>query len=147
MNDIYRDPVWELMDWFTGFPATRKIKDTGFKSVISRPHNLVNVKDAEGKVVAQRLDVCTTPFAKDDVKVKVSGDTLTVKCGAENIEDREDEEFVYRGISSQAYEFSLTIAPNVDKAKITAENGDGILRITLPLAVEPKPEEIEITVG
>lgn len=150
MIDLFRDPVWELMD--IAFPAPffgeRKLSDTGFKNCIRRPHNLVNVKDEDGKVIAQRLEVVTTPFKKEDVKVTLTDNTLSVKCGAENIEDNENEEVMYRGISSQSYSFALKISPSVDQSKITAENKDGILKINMPIIMkeEKKPEEIEIKI-
>lgn len=150
MIDIYKDPqdpLWEMMDFFTN-PFERKINNSGLKSAISRPHNLVNIKDANGKVIGQRLAVVTTPFKKEDVKVKIIDNMLSVECGSENIKDDESEEVIYRGISSQAYTFKLKLAPSVDKSKITAENKDGILKIDLPLLdIEKKDEPIEIDIA
>lgn len=142
LNIMTHDPLWEMMDWFANPFNDRKISESGFRNVIKRPHSLINVKDDYGNVIAQRLEVTTTPFKKDDVKVKISQNMLTVTCGTENIKDAKNEEVVYRGISSQSYTFALSLAKNVDQRKITAENRDGILKITLPLIIE-KPEEPE----
>lgn len=146
--NMHNDPIWELMDIFAGYPFNKesKIPNTGLRSCINRPHNLINVKDKDGNVIAQKLSVVTTPFKKDEVKVQVLDNILTVKCGAENKESEENEEVVYRGISSQTYEFSLRIADNVDKAAITAENVDGVLTIILPIIKkdEPKPLMIDV---
>ena len=150
MIDIYRDPIWEMMDVFNHpFFSDRRICDTGFKTSIHRPHNLVNVKDDNGKVIAQRLEVVTTPFAKDDVKVKVCDNMLSVTCGSENLVTKDNEEIMYRGISSQSYSFALSLTPSVDQKRITAENKDGILKINLPMIIEEpkKPEEIEIAIA
>ena len=149
MLDIYKDPIWEMMDWFNRPFGERKISDNGLKSVIKRPHNLVNLKDPDGNVVAQQLAVVTTPFKKEDVKVTVLDNILSVQCGAENLKDEEYEDVLYRGISSQTYTFQLKLAPSVDQKAITAENKDGILKINLPLkTVQPKkPEEIEIKIA
>ena len=146
MLDIYRDPIWEMMDFFAD-PFQRRVNKKGLSNV-NRPHNLINVKDSEGNVIAQKLTVVTTPFKKDDVKVKLVDDILTVKCGSENIADEENEEYVYHGISSQSYEFSLKLGENIDKKAIKAENKDGMLTINLPMVVveEEKPEEIEIQI-
>lgn len=149
MIDIYRDPLWEMMDLFSRPFTERKLCDNGLKSAIKRPHNLINIKDETGKVISQRLDVVTTPFKKEDVKVSIIDGTLSVMCGSENIKDEEYEDVLYRGISSQSYTFSLKLAPSVDQHKITAENKDGILKINLPLIEEKpkKPEEIEIQIS
>ena len=146
MLDIYKDPVWEMMDFFAN-PFERKICNKGLSN-IHKPHNLTNVKDESGKIVAQKLTVVTTPFKKDDVKVKIVDDVLTVTCGTENVKDEENEEVIYRGISAQSYTFSLKLGDSIDKKAITAENKDGLLTVKLPFLVveEKKPEEIEIKI-
>ena len=149
MMELYKDPIWDVMDWFFRPMNERKISDVGLKNVIHRPHNLINVENDEGVVIAQKLSVVTTPFKKDDVKVKVQDNTLTVTCGSENITDADNEKVVFRGISSQAYSFSVSLSNRVDQKKITAENKDGILTITLPLIVEEekKSEAIEVQIA
>ena len=83
-----------MMDFFAN-PFERKICNKGLSN-IHKPHNLTNVKDEAGKIVAQKLTVVTTPFKKDDVKVKIVDDVLTVTCGTENVKDEENEEVIYR---------------------------------------------------
>lgn len=143
IDDIFNALTWEMMRYPFG---DYKIQDCGLKSVIKRPHSLINVKDEDGNVTAQRLEIVTTPFKKDDVKVSVLDDTLSVECGSENQTLGENEEIVYRGISAQSYSFSLRLAPNVDQSGITAENKDGVLKITLPIIKKEKPKSIEIKV-
>lgn len=134
MLDIYRDPVWEdMMNWMMNPFEERKISGNGLKNVIKRPHNLINVTNDAGEVVAQRLEVVTTPFKKDDVKVSILDNILSVNCGSENIKEEKLEDAIYRGISNQSYTFSLKLAPSVDQSMITAENSDGVLKINLPL--------------
>ena len=60
----------------------------------------------------------------------------------------ENEDFVYQGISSQTYSFSLTIPDTIEKTKIKASNKDGILSIVMPVKkpVEKEPEEIEVKI-
>jgi len=148
MIDLYKDPFWELVDFFND-PFERKVRNCGLKN-IKRPHNLVNVKDESGNVIAQKLTVVTTPFKKEDVKVSILDDVLTVECGSENVKDEKNEDVIYRGISSQQYEFSIRLGENIDQGKIKAENKDGMLTINMPLIPpEPAPERkaIEVTVG
>lgn len=146
MIDIYKDPIWELMDIFSG-PFERKIQNNGLRNV-KRPHNLVNVKDDDGNIIAQKLTVVTTPFNKEDVKVTVADNMLSVTCGAENKYDKENEDVIYRGISSQSYSFALQLSPTVDKKSITAENKDGMLTICLPVKKEEekKSDVIDIKI-
>lgn len=149
MTDLIVSPIWELMDALARpFDDKRSIMNYGLKSVIKRPHNLINVKDADGKIVGQRLEMVTTPFKKEDVKITVKDNILTVKCGTENIKDEENEDVVYRGISAQSHTFSLSLAPTIDQSLITAENKDGILKINLPfVAKDPDAGAVEIAIA
>ena len=90
---LYNDSIFDALDWFFNPISSKKICDAGLKGIINRPHNIINIKDNNGEVIAQRLEVVTTPFKKEDVKVKLVGDILTVTCGASNKveEDNEDK--------------------------------------------------------
>lgn len=146
---IMSNPIWELMDALARpFDSKRDIMTYGLKSVIKRPHNLVNVKDKDGNIVGQRLEVVTTPFRKEDVKITVKDNILTVQCGAENAKAEENEDVIYRGISAQSYMFSLSLAPTIDQSLITAENKDGILKINLPyIAKDTSQKAVEIAIA
>jgi HSP20 family molecular chaperone IbpA len=143
------DDMFRMADALTLYPAKEKsLENNGLKRLISRPHNIVNVKDKDGNVVAQRLEVVTTPFKKGEVSVEVDANNmLTVKCGKEEIEDdkksEDGESYIYKGISSQNYTFSIKLGDNVDKDAIKAKNEDGVLVVTLPFKKkEDEPKQI-----
>jgi HSP20 family molecular chaperone IbpA len=149
MTDIImHSPIWELMDAFARpFDDKRNIMNYGLKSIIKRPHNLINVKDDEDNIIGQRLEMVTTPFKKEDVKITIKDNILTVQCGTENVKTTENEDIIYRGISAQSHTFSLSLAPTIDQSLITAENKDGILKINLPyIAKDTSQKTVEITV-
>ena len=149
MTDLIVSPIWELMDALARpFDDKRNIMNYGLKSIIKRPHNLINVKDKDGNVIGQRLEMVTTPFKKEDVKITVKDNILTVKCGTENVKSEENEDVVYRGISAQSQTFSLSLAPTIDQSLITAENKDGVLKINLPfIAKDSEKDAVEITIA
>ena len=149
MTDLIVSPIWELMDALARpFDDKRNIMNYGLKSIIKRPHNLNNVKDKDGNVIGQRLEMVTTPFKKEDVKITVKDNILTVKCGTENVKSEENEDVVYRGISAQSHTFSLSLAPTIDQSLITAENKDGVLKINLPfIAKDSEKDAVEITIA
>ena len=149
MTDLIVSPIWELMDALARpFDDKRNIMNYGLKSIIKRPHNLINVKDKDGNVIGQRLEMVTTPFKKEDVKITVKDNILTVKCGTENVKSEENEDVVYRGISAQSHTFSLSLAPTIDQSLITAENKDGVLKINLPfIAKASEKDAVEITIA
>ena len=149
MNELMKplstwDDMWRSMDALMRYPFDENpLATNGLKSLIRRPHNLVNVKDDDGNVVAQRLEVVTTPFAKDDVKVSVEGNVLTVACGGTNKEEKTEDEYIYKGISSQSYTFQVRLGNSVDKTAIKAKNVDGVLTVMLPFKKkEDEPKQI-----
>ena len=145
MNDIF-DDMFEQLHAMFNTTAERPLTTYGLKQVIKRPHNLYRVKDEDGNVTSYKLDVVTTPFKKEDVKVSVENDVLTVKCGVYPPEQDNDDVFlVYRGISAQTYEFSLKLN-HIDVSKISAKIEDGILHLEMPVIKEEKPKAIEIAI-
>jgi HSP20 family molecular chaperone IbpA len=149
MNELMKplstwDDMWRSMDALMRYPFEENpLATNGLKSLIRRPHNLVNVKDDDGNVIAQRLEVVTTPFAKDEVKVSVEGNVLTVACGGTNKEEKTEDEYIYKGISSQSYTFQVRLGNSVDKAAIKAKNVDGVLTVMLPFKKkEDEPKQI-----
>lgn len=142
------DDMWQNMIALTEYPMNGKtLKDIGLRKLITRPHNIVNVTDPKtNQVIEQRLEVVTTPFKKDEVKVEISGNTLIVKCGTDPAlgdtceepkgPDAPEENYLYKGISEQFYTFQLKLSNKVDVANIKAKNQDGILTVTLPYKKE-----------
>lgn len=148
------DDMWQNMVALTEYPFNGKtLKDIGLRKLITRPHNIVNVTDPKTKeVIEQRLEVVTTPFKKNQVQVQVADNTLTISCGdVEDVckkpnEDDPEEAYLYKGISSQYYTFSLKLSDKVDKSKIRAKNEDGILTVTLPFKQTTTGDVARITV-
>ena len=148
------DDMWQNMVALTEYPFNGKtLKDIGLRKLITRPHNIVNVTDPKTKeVIEQRLEVVTTPFKKNQVQVQVADNTLTISCGdVEDVckkpnEDDPEEAYLYTGISSQYYTFSLKLSDKVDKSKIRAKNEDGILTVTLPFKQTTTGDVARITV-
>ena len=151
--DIYRDDPWKSL--LSEFQAISNLmsktfnddfKNRGLKDVITKPHNLLTNKDENGNIVSFALEVVYTPFKKDDVKVEVCDNLLTVKCGNEN--KVKDPNMIYCGISNQSYSFSIPLDKCVDTTKISARADDGILYIDMPVKqviVEDK-KPLQITV-
>ena len=151
------DDMFRMADALALYPAKEKsLENNGLRRLISRPHNIVNVTNKDGEPIAQRLEVVTTPFKKNEVKVSVdSNNMLTIECGNEKeIKDQleatpmgeENDKYVYKGISTQTYSFSIKLGDNVDKEAIKAKNEDGVLVVTLPFKKKELPEVAQIEV-
>lgn len=122
----------------------------GLKKIIQRPHDLVNVKDENGKVVGQKLSLVYTPFTKDQIKVAIDGDLLSVSIGGdEKKEEKKNDqgEVIYKGISTQSTRFALRLTDAIDKKAIDAKAEDGMLHIYLPFVKEDTTQkQIQIEV-
>lgn len=132
MLDIFNemDNMFRRLDALSQYPIS-SFNNRGLRSIIRRPHNLLTKKDEAGNVVGYQVAVVYTPFSKNDVKVEVLGNQLTVKCGSEN--KIKDEDMDYCGISHQAYSFTIPLSDMVDVNSISAKAEDGILYIDLPV--------------
>ncbi|MDD8017464.1 MAG: Hsp20/alpha crystallin family protein [Bacteroidota bacterium] len=83
-------------------------------------------------------------IAKEDVKVTLHDDVLTVSGGRKQPELKENEQWIRNEISYGKFERSINLPYSVVTEKISATQENGILRITLPKAEEAKPKEITI---
>lgn len=128
----------------------KKMTDNGI-SVIGRPHNVITLKDKDGKTIGNKIEVVTTPFKKDEVSVDITNGMLNVKCETvkkDEVADEEDiaikEYEIHHGISSQTVSFQLKLSDKVDIDAITAKNEDGILTIELPFIKEDEKKDDEV---
>lgn len=141
MNELmFRDPfanMFKNLEAIMDFDFGRESR--GLKKYIPRPHDLLTVKDENGKVKNYEIHVVYTPFRKDEVKVEAKDNVLTVKCGSENKIENKDMD--YCGISHQSYEFSLPLSDTIDMNAIEAKAEDGILYITLPVKAEEEKKD------
>lgn len=137
------DNMFRRMDALMSYPLSA-IENRGLKSVIRRPHNLITKKDDNGNIIGHQIDVVYTPFKRDEVKVEVLDNVLTVKCGNEN--RIKDESMDYCGISQQSYEFSIPLAESIDCNSISAKAEDGILRIDLPTKKIEEKKSVPLTI-
>lgn len=144
-TDVFDDMFEQLNAMFNSRAGDHSLNTYGLKHVIKRPHNLYTIKDDNGNIISYKLDVVTTPFKKEDVKIAVEDGVLTVTCGNENYKDADEDYMIYRGISAQSYQFSLKLN-KIDAKAITAKIEDGILHIEMPVVAEKKPEPLMIEI-
>lgn len=98
----------------------------------------VNIKE---KVDAFEVEVAAPGFEKNDFKLELNHDLLTISSQkkVEN-ETKEDETFTKREFSYQSFTRSFTLPNSADGEKIGASYENGILRISIPKKEEAKPK-------
>jgi HSP20 family protein len=97
----------------------------------------VNIKES---VDDFEVEVAAPGFAKEDFKIELNRDILTISSDKEiNNEIKEGQQFTQREFSYQSFSRSFTLPNIVDSEKIGAKYENGILRINIPKKEESKP--------
>ncbi len=84
-------------------------------------------------------------FKKEDIKLNINGDTLTVSAHRDEKSEDKKGDYIRRERSYGSYTRSYDISA-VKADEIKAKYEDGVLKLTLPKKEpsEPQPREIEI---
>lgn len=86
-------------------------------------------------------------LSRDQLKISVENNTLTVRGEKTQETSSEDETFHRTERSFGAFERSFSLPPYVDTEDVKAALQDGVLVITLPRRAEAKAREISIGGG
>jgi len=98
----------------------------------------VNVQEDENEYV---IEVAAPGMKKDDFKVEVNNDILTISAEKENKDEEKQEGYTRREFCYTSFNRSFAIPKNeVDQGKIDAKYEDGILKIKLQKREEVKPK-------
>jgi HSP20 family protein len=97
----------------------------------------VNIKESNDDF---EVEVAAPGFMKNDFKIELNHDLLTVSSGKEvQNETKEGQQFSLREFSYQSFSRSFTLPNSADSDKIVAKYENGILRIMIPKKEEAKP--------
>ena len=69
---------------------------------------------------------------KDDFKIDVNGNMLTISSEKEENKEEKDKKFTRREYSYSSFSRSFTLPDEVNKEKIEARYEDGVLKLSLP---------------
>jgi HSP20 family molecular chaperone IbpA len=84
---------------------------------------------------------------KDQLNLRVDGDTLVIEATATAASTPPDMELVYGELQCPAYRRQFTLSRELDASRIEAQLRDGVLRLTIPKAEEAKPRRIQVQAG
>jgi molecular chaperone IbpA len=96
---------------------------------------------------AYRISMAVAGFSDDEIAIEAHRNVLTVKGEKAEEEDKDNAEFLYRGIASRAFERRFQLADHVEVTG--AELKNGLLHIDLKRNIpeELKPRKIAISVA
>jgi HSP20 family protein len=108
----------------------------GFSGKRSLP--AVNVRETQDEY---EIEVAAPGLAKNDFKVEVNNNVLTISCEKEDNNEEKANGYTRREFSYTGFRRSFAIPRNeVDESKIDANYKEGILKIKLHKREEVKPK-------
>lgn len=127
-------------DFFNDFPA---LFNEGFNKSTSNGFVPVNVKETEN---AYQLDIVAPGFEKNDFKINVDANILTVSAEKKTEEKKENEKQVRSEYSYRSFKRSFTLDEKINSSEIDAKYVNGVLALNLPKKVEVKEAAKQITI-
>jgi HSP20 family protein len=102
-----------------------------------------NVKEYEN---AYELELVAPGFEKEDFKISLENDILTISAEHKQEEKKETEKKVRSEYSFRSFKRSFTIDEKIDATTIDAKYVNGVLRLNLPKKAEVKASAKEIKI-
>jgi HSP20 family molecular chaperone IbpA len=84
---------------------------------------------------------------RDQLNLRVDGDTLLIEATATAGSGPQDMELVHGELQCAAYRRQFTLSRELDSSRIEAQLRDGVLRLTIPKAEEARPRRITVQAG
>lgn len=85
-----------------------------------------------------RVSLAAPGLKKDDFKIDVDGNMLSISSEKEESKEEKDKKFTRKEYSYSSFSRSFTLPEEVNKEKIEAKYEDGVLKISLPRKEEAK---------
>lgn len=120
----------ELEKSFYNYPSNEGV--SGFIPV-------VNTREAEN---AFHIDVDLPGVKKDDIKVDLQKDVLTISGERKTREEIKEEDYYKVETSFGKFSRSFTLPDNADTEHIEAKTVDGVLEVTIPKLDENKNKKV-----
>ncbi|GAB4139737.1 MAG: Hsp20/alpha crystallin family protein [Bacteroidia bacterium] len=138
-NESFFPTNWEDFFDTTRFFSTPWIRE--FRE-ITMP--AVNIREDEKSFL---IDFAAPGFDKEDFKIKVENDQMTVSAEKKKSEDEKKENYTRKEFSYKSFSRVFQLPGHVEKDGIVAKYEKGILNLTVPKVQEkPKSPQKEISV-
>ena len=97
----------------------------------------VNISESNG---SYHLEMAAPGFGKEDFKLSVENDVLTVSAEKKAEKEEKSRKFTRREFSFSSFQRSFTLPEVVDIEKIQASYENGMMMVELPKKEEAKPQ-------
>jgi len=124
-----------LEDFFNDSFLTRFFNWDEYKTIPAV--NIIEGKDE------YKIEVAAPGLSKEDFKVELDGNVLTISSEKEQKKEEKDENVLRREFCYSSFRRSFTLPDDVNIEKIKASHNDGILTVTLPKKEEAKAKPVK----
>jgi HSP20 family protein len=125
-------------DFFYGMPSMLGNEFFPVKSSVP-----VNIRETANDF---QMELVAPGFEKDDFKVNLDNNTLTVSAEAKAETENKDEKQIRKEYRFQSFSRSFTVDEKIDATNIVAKYTNGVLTLNLPKKVEVKEAAKQITI-
>lgn len=141
MTQIQRFDTQALNRALVGFDRIFDDMERRFANQISNNYPPYNVAKLQENLY--QIEMAVTGFEKDEIKVTVEQNELTVVGENKDTEDIEVE-YLHRGLALRNFERKFTLAEHMKIVSATIKNGVLQLRIEREIPEEMKPRVIDV---
>ena len=95
-----------------------------------------------------QVSLAAPGLKKDDFKIDVNGNMLTISSEKEENKEEKDKRFTRKEYSYSSFSRSFTLPEEINKEKIVAKYEDGVLKLSLPRKAQakmPSAKQIAVT--
>ncbi len=130
-----------LMDnFFTPFASLYRddVQTSNFKHFV--PANVIEIENG------YKLELVAPGFTKEDFKIDLNQDILTISTEVKNEEGEKVEKHIRKEFQLQSFKRSFTVDKTIDTESISPQYVNGVLTLNLPKKAEVKPQVKQISV-
>ena len=122
---VHRNPLFSELfnEMWNNFETETKVKPAA------------NILESEKEYTIQ---VALPGWSKNDVKVEIDKDLLTLSGNVAESNEKKEEGFLRKEFKLASFERSFTLPKEIDHKSIKAEHRDGILEIVIPKDLEER---------
>lgn len=96
---------------------------------------------------AYKVSMAVPGMKKDDFRIDVDGNILTISCEKEGNKEEKNEKYTRKEYNYSSFSRSFTLPEEVSQEKIEARYEDGVLKLVLPrmdMAKKVSTKKIEV---
>ncbi len=120
-------------DFFKPWNEWLRQSESGWNQVLTIP--AVNVTENKDEFI---LSLAVPGMKKDDFKIDVEDDMLTISSKKEETKEEKEKKFTRKEYSYSSFSRSFTLPSEINKEKIEARYEDGVLKLFMPRVEEAK---------